>query len=277
MNSLIVGIDGQIGSSLNNIIDGNILGTTIFPELLSDKCRILDLSENISSWQPPDNIDVAYICAAICSIKECEEETGVARKVNVDNTVELAKKLVGSGAFVVFPSTNMVFDGAKPDYCENDNVCPLNEYGKQKVEAEKELLKIGNCAIVRFTKVIGPNFPLIKNWINDLKNNVTVHPFSNMKMAPVSLKFAAKMMKKIGESKSTGIWHVSNNEEVTYEEVAKHIAKKINVSDDLIRAVKAKEITNIPDYTTLDSEKIYSEFNMKTPDVFTLINAQFNL
>jgi len=282
MNSLIIGIEGQIGNALYNSFDvskHHIFGTTVFSEFLSDNCMFLDLSNDISTWAPPTNISTAYICAAICSIKECEENPPECHVVNVENTIKLAKKLVSSGAFVVFPSTNMVFDGGKPDYNENDNVCPINEYGKQKAETEKELMKIGDCAIIRFTKIIGPEIPLINSWINDLKNNVPIYPFSDMKMAPVSLNFAADIMQMIGESKSSGIWHVSNNVEISYEEAARHIARKLNVSENLVKPVKAteKEIANISNYTTLDTEKTYSAFNIKSPDVLTVINSQLSL
>ena len=282
MNSLIIGIEGQIGNVLYNIFDVfkcQIYGTTIFSEFLAENCTIFDLSKDISSWTPPTNISTAYICAAICSIKECEENPGKCRVVNVDNTVKLAEKLIDSGAFVVFPSSNMVFNGQRFDYKENDIVCPLNEYGRQKVETEKKLLKTGNCAIVRFTKLIGPNFSIIKNWINDLRNNNPIYPFSDMKMAPVSLHFAADVMKVIGESKSSGIWHVSNNTEISYEEAARHIARKLNVSESLIEPVTSKDkgVINIQTYSTLDTNKIFSAFNIKSPDTFTVINSQFGL
>jgi len=278
-NSLIIGIDGQIGNALNKIIDDNVFATTIFPNLVCDNCEILDLSEDISFWTPPANISTAYICAAICSIKDCTENFDKAYAVNVKNTVTLAKKLVNSGAFVVFPSTNMVFDGGKPFYKEDDSLCPVSEYGRQKIETEKKLLEIGNCAIIRFTKIIGNKMPVIDNWICDLKNNISIHPFSDMKMAPVSLIFAAKVMQEIGESKSSGIWHVSNNEEITYEEAARHIVKKLNLSENLIKPGKAKEmgITNIPNHSTLDTKKLNSSFNLKLPNAFAVIDSQFNL
>lgn len=282
MNPLIIGIDGQIGNALFNIFCSfkrHVYGTTVFSNLVSDNCAFLDLANSISLWHPPKGIDIVYFCAAICSIRECKERSKKTHIINVENTVNLTRKLVDSGAFVVFPSTNMVFDGTKPFYKENDEVSPFNEYGKQKVETENELLKIGNCAIIRFTKIIGNEMQVIKSWINDLKNNIPIHPFSDMKMAPVSLNFAAGIMQKIGESKSAGIWHVSNSEEITYEEVAKHIVRKLNVSENLIKPVKTKEmgISNLPNYTTLDTEKICSAFNIKIPDVFTIINSQFNL
>jgi len=277
--SLIVGIDGQIGSELNKIIDGSILGATIFPNLVSNNCEFLDLSENISGWTPPSEISFAYLCAAICSINKCEKNPVQSRIVNVRNTVLLAKKLVDSGAFVLFPSTNMVFDGQKPDYKENDTTCPLNGYGKQKAETEKLLLEIGNCAIIRFTKIIGPEFPIIKNWIKDLKDNIPICPFSDMKIAPVSLNFAASAMKVIGESKSPGIWHISGDYEITYEEAARYIAEGLNVSESLIKPLKASEkgITSLLNYTTLNADKIKNKFNLKIVNPFEIINSNFNL
>jgi len=279
MDSLIIGIDGQIGSALNQVVIGNVLGTTIFPEFLSDKCETLDLSKDITTWQPPDNIDVAYICAAICSIKECEENTEFTRKVNVENTVQLAKKLVDSGSFVVFPSTNMVFDGLKPDYTEIDIACPLNEYGRQKAETEKLLLETGNCAIVRFTKIIVPQMHIFKCWIGELKKGNAVNPFSDMKIAPISLNFAVNTMKTIGEEKLEGIWHIAAEEEVTYEAAARFLAEKMGISQTLIQPITAesKKIKNLLKYSTLNSDKIKNKLNLNFVNPFDVINNALDL
>lgn len=47
------------------------------------------------------------------------------------------------GAFLIYISTDYVFDGINPPYKENDVPNPLNLYGKTKLEGEKAVL--ANC------------------------------------------------------------------------------------------------------------------------------------
>ena len=44
------------------------------------------------------------------------------------------------GAYVVFISTDYVFDGTKPPYKPGDPTCPLNKYGVSKADGEKVVL-----------------------------------------------------------------------------------------------------------------------------------------
>lgn len=45
------------------------------------------------------------------------------------------------GAFLIYISTDYVFDGKNPPYREEDMPSPLNLYGKTKLEGEKAVLE----------------------------------------------------------------------------------------------------------------------------------------
>lgn len=46
-----------------------------------------------------------------------------------------------AGIFLIYISTDYVFDGRNPPYGENDAPNPLNVYGKSKLEGEREVLR----------------------------------------------------------------------------------------------------------------------------------------
>jgi hypothetical protein len=55
--------------------------------------------------------------------------------------------------------TNLVFDGSVPCRNAHDAACPVTEYGRQKAEAEKQLLALGNmAAVVRVHEGHGPRY-----------------------------------------------------------------------------------------------------------------------
>ena len=85
----------------------------------------------------------------------------------------LAQALSASGAFPVLLSTNLVFDGTVPYRGPDDPVCPRTEYGRQKAAAERAVLAAGG-AVVRLTKVLGPDDPLVTGWVARLRRGEPV-------------------------------------------------------------------------------------------------------
>ena len=114
-----------------------------------------------------------------------------ARSVNVTGTVALVERLVSQGAFVVHLSSAHVFDGTRPHRREHDQTCPVTEYGTQKADAERSILKLGDSvAVVRFAKIVGPTDPLFGGWATSLSAGQPISPFSDMTMSPVPLSCA---------------------------------------------------------------------------------------
>lgn len=242
----------------------------------------LDLTRNVSEWPPPKRYDVAYLCAAISSLEQCRINPEESLAVNVYNTFLLAQKLIDTGAFFIFLSTNLVYDGSCAFRSADDAVCPQTEYGRQKADAEKLLLNLGeHVAIVRLTKVLNPTMPLFTDWIESLRNGTPIHPFSDMVMAPVALAFVVHALHAIAAYRLSGIIQVSGQQDLTYEQVARHIAKKLGVSLELIQPMSIKESTihceNIPQHTTLDTTRLSQELGIDPPDVWSTIDSVFGV
>lgn len=280
---MIIGADGLIGQALvaHLIRAGeSVWETTRRPETVSGRRLFLDLAEDVSSWHPPDRISVAYLCAAVSSLERCRKEPVQSAVVNVQNTVVLAKTLVERGVFVVFPSTNLVYDGSAPFRKADDPVCPRTEYGRQKAAAEKQLSTLGDSvAIVRFTKVIGPDMPLFKGWIQALRNGETIHPFSDMVLAPVPLPFAVEVLHRVGKMRLPGILQVSGEKDITYEQMARYIARRLGVNSDRVQPLSWQEAglqpEAAPTHTTLDTTRLRVECGMKPPDVWLAVEEAF--
>ena len=272
---LIVGSDGTIGQRLVMALQTageNVLQTTRYRGLKDEQRIFLDLSEDMGQWAlPPDPIKTAILCAAVTSLEKCRINPDYSRKVNVNGTVALAKRLVDSGGFVVFISTNLVFDGQKPFAKSTDPVNPLTEYGRQKVEAESLLSKLGNkVSIVRFSKILSADTPIFHDWIRDLKAGKEIHPFFDMVMSPVPLAFAVDVLFKVAMMQTPGIMQVSAEQDISYAEAALRIARKLGLDEKLINPVSYREsgIEFAPLHTTLNVSRLRSELGMVPPEVF---------
>lgn len=268
---LVVGADGGIGRPLLARLraDGrSAVGTT---RRAGGDGLHLDLGSDPDSWQLPDRVAVAYLCAAVTSIDACRRDPGGTRAMNVDRTLALASQLRERGAHVVFLSTNQVFDGAVSFRGEGDAVCPLTEYGRQKAGAEASLLAAGGATVVRFTKVVPPDWPLIGKWREALSRGEAVEAFGDMVLSPVPLGRAVGALARVGDKRPGGVFHVSGAEDVSYAELARRLAVVVGADPGLVREVSCRErgipAEAAPAHTVLSTERLRRELGMEAPAI----------
>jgi dTDP-4-dehydrorhamnose reductase len=277
--ALVVGADGIIGRALVTRLrraGADVCATTRRPNARG-RLRV-DLAGDPTRWQLPPRASVAYLCAAMTSVEECEVRPQDSWTVNVDRTVALAERLVGRGVFVVFLSTDLVFDGSRPRRGSDESVSPRTEYGRQKAEAERRLGALGDAvAVVRLSKVFGPTVPLLAAWVDALRRRQVIRPFADMVLAPVPLGFTTDVLERVGTLRLAGLTQVSGPEDVSYEDLARYIAKRLVVPPALIHPMKAVEAGISPEavsaYTTLDLTRLRSELGMVPPDVWSVVDA----
>ncbi|MCR4296621.1 MAG: SDR family oxidoreductase, partial [Elusimicrobia bacterium] len=83
---------------------------------------------------------VVAVPAANPFVDYCELHPEETRRINVDGTLNVARACRELDARMIFYSSDYVFDGLKGSYTEEDAPCPINEYGRQKAEAERGVL-----------------------------------------------------------------------------------------------------------------------------------------
>jgi dTDP-4-dehydrorhamnose reductase len=280
---LIIGSDSLIGGSLMNFLqksEEQVVGTTR-RDKSQDKSRIyLDLSENVDEWRCLSSVSVAVICAGVTKIDACKREPFETSRVNVQGIFTLAKNFVRKGTFVIYLSTNQVFDGSVPYRLPDAQVSPITEYGRQKAKAEHLISQLGDSvAIIRFTKVLGAANPLFSKWRNALKNGETIQPFSNMSLSPVPVSFAVLVLSLVVNRRLPGILQVSGNHDISYAEAAYLGAKLLGVESNLVQPVEAFQsgcyIETIPPYTTLNIDRLKSTLGIEPPDVRWTIEMAF--
>jgi len=277
----VVGVDGVIGGSLSNWLKTqgrSVLETTRRANTVSEGRFLLDLSGNLISWEPPCVVSTAYICAAVTSIERCQKEPVLSARINVQNTVELANRLASNGAFIVFLSSNLVYDGSVPFQKPDDLVSPQTEYGRQKASAERQLLLLGDSvAIVRVTKVGATILPLIRRWAQDLKNNQPIYPFEDVAVSPISIEFATEAICRIGETRLPGVFQLSGQKDILYKQIGLRLARWLGVSIELVRPIPSEGAVLQAGakrcYATLDARKSLTEIGMEPPDVWATIDA----
>ena len=156
----------------------------------------------------------------------------------------------------------------------------MTEYGRQKAEAEKQLLALGeNVAIVRFTKIISPGMQIIHTWCDNLRSSRIICPFSNYVMSPVPNILAVEILYRIAQKRICGIHQVSGPKDITYAEAAYHIAKRLHVGEHLIRPTTIEDAGEIiehnPVFSTLDSTETEKKVGIQIPEAFSSLDRVF--
>ncbi|MCE9605457.1 MAG: sugar nucleotide-binding protein [Planctomycetia bacterium] len=110
---------------------------------------------------PESRYSFGVVSAGITKADECEQFPQATRAVNVDGTITLLERLLAADVVPVFLSSDYVFDGTTHAsethsyYDETSAVCPINEYGRQKVEVERFLTACGRPHLtVRLARVV---------------------------------------------------------------------------------------------------------------------------
>ncbi len=269
---LVVGADGLIGRTLVSALDktGHKVFATSRGEKLSAERIRLDLEDKTDAWSLPENVDVAFLCAAYNSLDLCRREPIKTRWVNVEQTVKLARHLARIGSRVIFLSTNLVYDGATAFARAGQPTCPQTEHGRQKAAAEKQLLKLGNVsAVLRLTKVFGPDMPLLQEWATALRQNKAIHPFNDKVVSPLSLGFVTQILLSLSEKSVSGVLQVSGEKDITYADVAYRLAHRLGMKEILVQPISAKKseisLEHLPAHTTLATTDSIVDRGMDVP------------
>lgn len=132
---LITGAGSYIGTSFENYISENF----------SDDYTVDTVDMIDGSWREKDfsGYDAVFHVAGIAHIKETKENAHLYYEVNRDLAIETAKKAKKSGVKqFVFLSTMSVYGIIEGVISQESKENPKSNYGKSKLQAEKELKKL---------------------------------------------------------------------------------------------------------------------------------------
>jgi len=257
---LVIGANGQIGCAALGDLAGQgheVVGTTRRASGEDETRLFLDLGLPPQEWPNMPLVDAAVICTAVTSIAECEADSDGTAVVNLHAPVELTRRLCERGAFVLFLSSTGVFDFQKSFRRHDDLPCPVTNYGRQKAEAEEKILALGGkTAVLRLTKIMGPDMPLLNRWQTELASGQNITAYQDTTIAPITAAFASRVMHEIIAAGAEGVFHASGDDDLPYTVLAEQLARAMKVGPERIKArtgnMKEYPSGSSPRYTTLE-------------------------
>ena len=259
---LVAGADGLLGGTLRRywLQQGHeVASTSLLPLENGEGVLHLDLAQSPDKWPELPSCRAAVLCAAITNLEQCRRDPAGTSRVNVTHTLELAQRLLERNCFVVFISSNLVFNGDKPVCPPDEPFSPRTEYGRQKAQLEASLSTLGDrVGIVRLTKVMHAGLPLIRGWKQALGEGKPITPFTDLLCSPITLDATVRILAKVAENELGGVWQLSGTADISYAEVAQRLVRHGGYDGALIRPLLARETANLehlPRHTTLDASR----------------------
>lgn len=139
----VIGASGLVGRAVVEAINGyagwRVVGTA--HRRADAKTVALDIRDvaAIDAFVDCHAPDAIVITAAERRPDVCENHPELARQLNVDAVRAIAAAAHRCDAWVLSISTDYVFDGTRAPYRIDDAPCPINAYGRSKLEGEKAL------------------------------------------------------------------------------------------------------------------------------------------
>ena len=145
-NILITGADGQLGSELRSLTQGQSGTNWLYTDF--QELDITD-ADAVEKYISGNGVTKIINCAAYNDVDRAETDTDAAIRLNVTGPMNLAEAAARHGIYLIHLSTDFVFDGTKSTpWHESDRPAPLSEYGRTKLAGETAVKRSGCLSII---------------------------------------------------------------------------------------------------------------------------------
>jgi dTDP-4-dehydrorhamnose reductase len=255
---LISGANGTLGRAFARICARRGLHYRLLDRNemdIADEASTVNAIARYQPWAVVNASGYVRIDQAETDVDRCLRENALGPEV-------LASACARSGIPLVVYSSDMVFDGRRDTpYTETHEPAPLNVYGRSKADAEARVLaRHGDALVVRTSSFFGPwdesNFvarllqSLTEGRIFRAARDVTVSPTYVPHLVDASLDLLID-----GEK---GIWHLTNEEALTWSVFAEIAADRALLQTTLLNACSHDDLpwtAPRPTYSALKSER----------------------
>ena len=192
--------------------------------------------------------DIVIHAGAISKPDDCELQQWQAYTTNVEGTVTLLINAAEQKSFFIFVSTDFVFDGKKGMYAEEDELAPVNFYGKTKAEAEEAVKEYEHgWAIARTVLVYGKPLAGRSNILSIVKEKLErgeeYSVVDDQVRTPTYVEDLAAGIIAIAEKKANGIYHLSGTDILTPYQMASIAADYLGLNKSLLKKVTAADFS----------------------------------
>jgi dTDP-4-dehydrorhamnose reductase len=253
MRVLLTGASGQLGAYLLGRLaeSGHAVcawsGSTA-RRIEGVKPRPVDLADLEAVGQALQAADPELLihAAAINGAEQVRREPERALAVNVAATGRLAQWCAERGRRMVFTSTDLVFDGSRAWWREDDPAEPVLAYGWTKRLAEPEVIESPRGLVVRLSLLYGHSRCGRESFFDraliDIKNGQARAFFEDEYRTPLHLQTAADLLIRLALSDATGIVHLAGEARLSRHDLMRSAVAALGLNTDLVRPNRRADV-----------------------------------
>ncbi|MBI4667111.1 MAG: SDR family oxidoreductase [Nitrospinae bacterium] len=267
----VIGAGGNIGWSVARGIAGRCEVIPVFhdyiPAGVANPQR-LDITDAYAVEKLVTRIDPDWVVnmAACADADLCEKEPQTAHLLNVTAAMNVAAACHKAGARLIHYSTDLVFDGRKGNYTEEDSPNPLNVYAKTKLDGERAAMEAnpGKTAILRTAIVFGkgsgkrPGF--FETAVGKLAAGAEMKVFSDQYRSFLYVEDSASAVSAIMDHGLSGVFHAAGDERLSRHEFMLRFCFAFGFSDRLLAPIR---MTDMPGHAPRPADCSLSNAKLK--------------
>jgi len=217
----------------------------------------------------PMKLDVLIHAAANPDPDDCELHPDAAFRANVGATANLARLSHELGFALALISTDAVFDGTKTTtYVETDETNPISVYGRTKLAAEHEVVKLPRHWIFRVSVLFGPGkLNFIDKGLRKVANGEEYVVASDQVGSSAYTLDAAEKILELIDAQRFGMYHLSNVGRCSRLELARAAAEIAGLDSSRVIGKPLAEMKRPgprPEYTEMEMRAL-KEAGFTTP------------
>ena len=262
MKILITGSSGMLGTDLVNLLKSREASFEHNPEVIEAPHEVLDitLEGRVSDFISTHTPDIVVNCAAFTNVDKCETEREAAFSVNALGPKYIAAAAKKCGARVIQISTDFVFDGnGNRPYTEEDQTNPLSEYGRTKLEGERNIQSYcDSYLIVRTSWLFGHNgINFAAKMLELAEQHKELSIVTDETGSPTYTPDLAEALWILIKQKCEGVINISNDGSCSRYEWAEYIFETMGfkIKMNPIKSSEYKRPANVPLNSTLNCQK----------------------
>jgi len=284
----LIGSKGMLGTELSLLLEKSGL-----PFIGTD--RDIDITDTMALRQFAGKQSIGWIinCAAYTAVDKAEDDAENCRRLNTlgaGNTAACAKNI---GARLIHISTDYVFDGkASRPYREDDSTNPIGIYGLTKRDGELAVIENNPRTYIIRTAWLygryGNNF--VHTMLRLMNERDEVKVVDDQRGSPTwAFDLASAVLALIkandsGKNVPFGIYHYTNEGDITWFDFAKEILKQGREQGRIAKDCAVKPCTSAefpakvkrPAFSVLDKGKIKNELRIEVPEWEKSLTNFFN-
>lgn len=276
---LVTGASGQLGQYvLSELVArgitpsawsgqkiGQVAGVTLEPVSLLDHSL---MQARLESLRP----EVIIHAGAMSAADDVRKNPDQGRRINTWATGVLAEWASSNKARLIYTSTDLVFDGSKSMWVEEDAASPLLEYGRTKATAEPYVTATAQGLVARVSLLYGPTITgkpsFFTATLDAIRQGHARSILTDEFRTPLDYRSAAEALCSLATTHRdiNGVVHLGGPERISRYELLLRSARRLGLNDSLIQPALASE-TPMPEPRPRDVSLLTQKMRSVLPEI----------